>query len=75
MINMFMLTHKEQVNRVILEFGTAPRSLIWIILPKILVALLTGLATGTVLLLIVYVWTGFWPEHVVPRPEKFPRLV
>ena len=47
MVNMFMLTHKEQVARVTLEFGLAPRPLAWVLLPKTLLALLMGLLTGT----------------------------
>jgi hypothetical protein len=61
MINIFMLTHKEQVSRITLEFGLAPRSLAWILLPKILLALVMGLLTGTVLLGILVLWLGVWP--------------
>ena len=61
MINMFVLTQKEQVARITLEFGLAPRSLAWVLLPKTLLALVMGLLTGTVLLLVVYLWLGVWP--------------
>lgn len=61
MINIFMLTRKEQVSRITLEFGLAPRSLAWVLVPKVLLALGMGLLTGTVLLVIVYLWTGVWP--------------
>jgi ABC-type multidrug transport system permease subunit len=61
MMNIFMLTQKEQVARITLEFGLAPRSLVWVLLPKTAVALLMGLATGTVLLGILYLWLGIWP--------------
>jgi hypothetical protein len=61
MINVFMLTHKEQVARVTLEFGLAPRSLIWVLLPKTLLALLMGLLTGTLLLGVLWLWLGAWP--------------
>jgi ABC-type multidrug transport system permease subunit len=61
MINIFMLTHKEQTSGVTTEFGLAPRSLGWVLLPKTLLALVMGLLTGTVLLLILYVWLGVWP--------------
>jgi ABC-type multidrug transport system permease subunit len=61
MMNVFMLTHKEQVSRITLEFGLAPRSLAWILVPKVLLALLMGLVTGTLLLGIVYLWVGAWP--------------
>jgi len=61
MMNIFMLTHKEQVSRITLEFGLAPRSLLWVLLPKTLLALLMGLLTGTALMGILYLWLGVWP--------------
>jgi hypothetical protein len=61
MINIFMLTQKEQVAGLTLEFGLAPRSLGWLLLPKVVLALLMGLITGTVLLGILYLWLGVWP--------------
>jgi len=61
MINVFMLTHKEQVARITLEFGLAPRSMVWVLLPKTLLALLMGLLTGTVLLGVLSLWPGIWP--------------
>jgi ABC-type multidrug transport system permease subunit len=61
MMNIFMLTHKEHITGVTLEFGLAPRSLLWVLLPKVLLALAMGLLTGTVLLGILYAWLGVWP--------------
>jgi len=61
MINMFMLTQKEQVARITLEFGLTPRSMAWVLVPKLLVALIMGLLTGTLLLGVVYFWLGAWP--------------
>ena len=61
MINIFMLTYKEQVSQITLEFGACPRSLVEILLPKVVLALAMGLLTGTVLLGILYVWAGIWP--------------
>jgi hypothetical protein len=61
MINMFMLTQKEQVAHITLEFGLTPRSMAWVLVPKILMALFMGLLTGTVLLGGVYLWLGAWP--------------
>ena len=61
MVNIFMLTYKEQVARITLEFGLMPRSLGWILVPKVLLALIMGLITGTVFLGILYVWLGAWP--------------
>jgi hypothetical protein len=61
MINIFMLTQKEQVTGVTVEFGLAPRSLAWVLLPKVLLALVMGLLTGTALLGILYLWLGVWP--------------
>jgi hypothetical protein len=63
MMNIFMLTHKEQVTGITLEFGLAPRSLAWVLLPKVLLALVMGLLTGTVMLGVVYLWLGVWPGH------------
>jgi hypothetical protein len=61
MINIFMLTYKERVARVTLEFGLAPRALTWVLLPKTLLALLMGLLTGTLLLGVLWLWLGAWP--------------
>lgn len=61
MINIFMLTQKEQVSKVTLEFGLAPRSLVWVLLPKTLLALIMGLVTGTVFLAILSLWLDVWP--------------
>jgi hypothetical protein len=65
MVNVFMLTHKEQVSGLTLEFGLAPRSLGWVLLPKLVLALVMGLATGTVFLLILYLWVGAWPGNSI----------
>jgi ABC-type multidrug transport system permease subunit len=59
--NMYALTYKEQIAGLTLEFGLAPRSLIWIWLPKCLLALLFGLVSGTVFLSVIHFWLGFWP--------------
>jgi hypothetical protein len=56
MMNIFMLTHKEQVSRVTIEFGLMPRSLAWVLVPKMMLALLMGLITGTLLLAILSLW-------------------
>jgi len=66
MINIFMLTHKEQVAKINLEFGLTPRSLLWIFIPKVLLAVLMGLLTGTVILGIIYIWIGTWPGRYLP---------
>jgi hypothetical protein len=65
MMNIFMLTHKEQLTKVTLEFGLAPRSLLWVLVPKTLLALVMGLATGTVMLGIIYLWMGAWPGNFI----------
>ncbi len=65
MINVFMLTHKEQLTKMTLEFGLAPRSILWILAPKTLLALVMGLATGTALMGIVYLWSGAWPGNFI----------
>ena len=61
MMNIFMLTHKEQITGVILEFSLAPRSLLWVLIPKILLALAAGLVTGTALLGLTSIWLNIWP--------------
>ncbi|NOZ70890.1 MAG: ABC transporter permease [Chloroflexi bacterium] len=61
MMNIFVLTQKEQTNHITLEFGLAPRSLLWVLLPKTVLALLMGLVTGTGLLGLLYLWIGAWP--------------
>jgi ABC-2 type transport system permease protein len=60
--NMFILTYKAQTGKVTLEYGLSPRSLAWVLLPKLVLALIFGLVTGTLFLLIIRVWLGFWPE-------------
>jgi hypothetical protein len=61
MINILLLTGKEHTSSVTLEFGLAPRRLAWVLAPKTLLALLMGLATGTILLGVLYLWLGIWP--------------
>jgi ABC-type multidrug transport system permease subunit len=61
MMNIFMLTHKENTSQVNIEYGLAPIPLGVVFLAKILLALLMGLLTGTVLLGILYFWIGIWP--------------
>ena len=65
MMNIFMLTHKEQLTKVTLEFGLAPRSLLWVLVPKSILALVMGLVTGTALLGIIYLWMGAWPGKFI----------
>jgi ABC-type multidrug transport system permease subunit len=59
--NMFILTYKAQKGKVTLEFGLAPRSLGWVLLPKLVLAVIFGLATGTIFLIIIRFWMGYWP--------------
>jgi hypothetical protein len=59
--NIFALTYKEKLTQITLEFGLAPRSLIWVFLPKVLLALILALLTGTVFLVILNFWLGYWP--------------
>jgi hypothetical protein len=65
MMNVFMLTHKEQLTRMTFEFGLAPRSMVWVLLPKTFLALIMGLVTGTTLMFIVYLWSGLWPGKFI----------
>lgn len=75
MMNIFMLTHKEQASRITLEFGLMPRSLAWVLLPKTLLALVMGLLTGTGLLGILYLWLGIWPGHFLRAAWLLAALV
>jgi hypothetical protein len=59
--NMFILTYKAQISRVTLEFSLAPRTLAWMLVPKTVLALIFGLATGTIFLVVIRVWLGFGP--------------
>jgi ABC-type multidrug transport system permease subunit len=63
--NIFLLTYKEQVTKITLEFGLAPRSLAWVLLPKVLLALIMGLVTGTALLFALYLWVDVWPGRLL----------
>lgn len=60
MFNIFLLTYKEQVAHITLELGLAPFSLLWALIPKVLLALVMGLVTGAGLLLVIYLWVGVW---------------
>jgi ABC-type multidrug transport system permease subunit len=57
--NMYALTYKEQISGLTLEFGLAPRSLLWVWFPKVLLALVFGLISSTFFLIVIYVWLGF----------------
>jgi ABC-2 type transport system permease protein len=59
--NMFILTYKAQIGKITLEIGLAPRSLGWVLLPKTVLALLVGLISGTLFLVAIRIWLGFWP--------------
>ncbi len=61
MFNIFLLTYKEHLARITLEYGLAPRSLAWVLLPKVLLALFMALVTGTALLFVIYLWLDVWP--------------
>lgn len=65
MFNMVMLTYKEHASGVTLEFGLAPRSLLWMLAPKVMLALVMGLLTGTVFLGLLWLWEGVWPGHYI----------
>ena len=62
MINMFMLTWRERQSGLTLQLSLAPRSLLWVLVPKTLLALIVALGTGTALLVIGSLFTGCWPR-------------
>ena len=59
--NVYALTYKEQISGLTLELGLSPHSLLWVLLPKTLLALAAGIVTGTAFLVILYLWLGVWP--------------
>ena len=59
--NMFILTYKAQTGKITLELGLSPRSLAWVLIPKTILALIFGLVTGTIFLVLIRFWLGFWP--------------
>lgn len=59
--NMFILTYKAQIGKITLEMGLSPRTLLWVLVPKLILSLLFGLATGTIFLVAIWLWLGFWP--------------
>ena len=60
MLNIFMLTHKEQTSGLLLEIGAAPRSLLPYLGAKIILALVMSILTGTIMLGVLYLWMGQW---------------
>jgi ABC-2 type transport system permease protein len=63
--NIYALTYKEQISNLTLEFGMAPRSLAWVLIPKTVLALIFGLTSGTVFLVVIHYWLGFWPGNFI----------
>jgi ABC-2 type transport system permease protein len=63
--NIYALTYKEQISNLTLEFGMAPRSLAWVLIPKTLLALVFGLVSGTIFLVVIHYWLGFWPGEFI----------
>jgi ABC-type multidrug transport system permease subunit len=61
MFNIFMLTYKERISKVALEFGMSPRPLPLMLLPKMVLALCIALLIGTILMGILYFWLGICP--------------
>lgn len=61
MFNIFMLTYKERVSKIAVEFGMSPRLLPLILLPKLMLALIIALLIGTILMVILYLWLGISP--------------
>ncbi len=75
MMNVLMLTYREQVAKITLEFSLSPRSLGWVMLPKIILALVMSLATGTIFLIVIYLWIGVWPGQYLLYVWLFAGLV
>ncbi len=75
MMNIMVLTYKEHISNVTLEFGLSPRSLGWVFLPKILLALGMSLLTGTIFFGILYILTGAWPGRFLGAAWVLAGLV
>jgi ABC-2 type transport system permease protein len=75
MFNIFALTYKEQVAKVTLEFGMSPHPLALTLLPKVVLALATGLLTGTVLMGILTLWAGVRPGRYLGAVYLLSGLV
>lgn len=58
--NMYALTHKEHISGLTLEFALMPRSLIWMLAVKTLLALIFSILTGTFFLVVLLIWLGVW---------------
>ena len=59
--NIYALTYKEQLSGLLTEFSLAPRSVLWVLLPKTTLALAMGILTGTAFLVAMAIWLGVWP--------------
>lgn len=59
--NMFILTYKAQQAGITLEIGLSPRSLALVLIPKSMLAVIFGLASGTLFLVLIRFWLGYWP--------------
>jgi ABC-2 type transport system permease protein len=59
--NMFILTYKAQQGGITLEMGLSPSSLALVLVPKTILAVLFGLASGTIFLVLVRFWLGYSP--------------
>jgi ABC-type multidrug transport system permease subunit len=63
--NIYALTYKERLCNLTLEFGMAPRSLAWVLIPKTVLSLIFGLVSGTIFLIAIRIWLGFWPGEFI----------
>lgn len=75
MFNVFMLTYRERISRVDLEFGMSPRPIPLTLLPKLIVALIISLLIGTVIMAILYFWLGIWAGQYLGAVYLLSTLV
>lgn len=59
--NIYALTYKEQLSGLLTEFSLAPRSVLWVLLPKTALALAMGILTGTAFLIAMALRLDVWP--------------
>lgn len=73
--NIYALTHKEQLSGLLTEFSLAPRSLLWVLLPKTVLAMMVSLITGTIFLGVMAIWLGVWPGRYLGMVWLFLGMV
>jgi len=61
MFNILLLNHRQLSSKITLELSLAPKSSIYALAAKTVLALFMGLFLGTIILIVLYFWLGCWP--------------